>query len=445
MDEFTLPLPGLSPVSGKEVHACFDGGELSSDAGVLLLKEVEARLGIAEQLAGCIPDPRLPGQVTHNFADMIRFRLFMIAAGYEDGNDADQLRHDPVFRMASGRGLSEQKPCSQPTLSRLENRPGVRDLLRMGQALIDQYCGSFRQIPARIVLDIDETFDRVHGGQQLRLFNAYYDDYGFQPMIVLDGDGRPVTALLRPAKRPSGREIRAFLRRLLRALRRHWPHTRILLRGDSHYATPEVLDWCRAEGVDYILGVGTTSTLRAHVRSLEASTLARYQAAPAEGKQRRCKEFYDAAASWSRCERIIARVEAGAMGCDTRFVVTNLAGNGRTLYEKLYCRRGQAENHIKAWKSHLAADRTSCHRATANQFRLFLHLAAYWLLWRLRALIPARSRWRKAEFRTLRLHLIRVAARVVELKTRIRVHLPGAAPCQDLMRLLLLRIPRLQI
>jgi hypothetical protein len=190
--------------------------------------------------------------------------------------------------------------------------------------------------------------------------------------------------------------------------------------------------------------VASTSTLRRHVAALEPSTAARFAAAPIADKLRRYKEFYDGAASWSRVERIIARVEAGAQGTDTRFVVTNLpGGSARTIYEGLYCKRGQAENHIKAWKRHLAADRTSCTRATANQLRLFLHLGAYWLMWSLRSVMPKRSTWRVAQFDTLRLRLVKLAARVVEWKTRVMLHLPGACPDQAILRLVLERLPRL--
>ena len=184
--------------------------------------------------------------------------------------------------------------------------------------------------------------------------------------------------------------------------------------------------------------------MRRHVEGLEASTKARFEAAPRDGKLRRFKEFFDGAQSWSRVERIIARVEAGAEGPDTRFVVTNLSKrNARGLYEDVYCRRGQAENHIKSWKTHLAADRTSCSKATANQFRLFLHAGAYWLMWGLRVSMPKRSMWRVAQFDTLRLRLIKIAARVVEMKTMIRVHLPTSCPAQDILRFALGRIPRL--
>jgi len=439
-----LPLPGLSAVSGKSVVAKFDGGLLSSDGGVLMLREIEQRLRVADRLAGCIEDPRAPDQITHTLADIIRFRLLMIAAGYEDGNDANGLRIDPIFKMAHDLAPSDRELCSQSTISRLENLPDARALLRMGRAMIDLYCESFRQVPKRITLDIDDTFDAAHGGQQLRLFNAYYDDYSFQPIVVFDGEGRFITTVLRPAKRPGGKEIRAFLRRLLRAIRTNWPNTQILLRADSHYCCPEVLDWCRANGLDYILGVAPTTTLRRHIEGLEASTKVRFEAAPKDGKARRFKEFFDGAASWSRVERIIARIEVGAEGPDTRFIVTNLkVRNARALYEDVYCRRGQAENHIKSWKTHLAADRTSCTKATANQLRLFLHAGAYWLMWGLRVSMPKRSVWRVAQFDTLRLHLIKVAARVDEMKTMIRVHLPTSCPAQDILHFLLGRIPRL--
>jgi len=410
----------------------------------LVLREIEGRLGVADRLAACLKDPRAPEKVVHRLAEIIRFRMLMIAAGYEDGNDADTLRRDPMFKLALDRLPSGEELCSQSTISRLENLPDVRALLRLGRALVEQYCASFRQVPKRIVLDIDDTFDRVHGGQQLRLFNAYYDDYGFQPIVVFDDEGRFVTALLRPGKRPSGVEIRGFVRRLIGAIRSHWPKVEILLRADSHYAGPEVFDWCRTNRVDWVLGLAPNAALAGHVAALEKSTAARFKAAPTRGKVRRFMQFYDAAQSWRRVERIIARVEAGPEGSDTRFIVTNLkGGRAKHLYERLYCARGQAENHIKAWKNHLAADRTSCHAAEANQFRLFLHAGAYWLLWSMRRAMPKRSAWRVMQFDTLRLRLVKLAARVVELKTQLKIHLPSSAPDQAIFAVLLGRLPRL--
>ena len=293
------------------------------------------------------------------------------------------------------------------------------------------------------MLDIDDTFDAVHGGQQLCLFNAHYDEYGFQPIVVFDGEGRMIAALLRPACRPSGRQIVFWLRRLIAALRDKWPRVEILLRADSHYCTPEVLRFCRAGRLDYVLGVAPTNTLRKHTAALEAGTIARAAKAGGE-KLRRFKEFYDGAASWDQVERIIARVEAGPQGGDTRFIVTSLDGvRGRTIYQDIYCARVQAENHIKSWKTHLAADRTSCCRAAANQMRLFLHIGAYWLMWNLRAAMPRRSLWRVAQFDTLRLRLIKLAAVVEVLKRKLRIHLPTSTPNQPIFALALTRLARM--
>jgi Transposase DDE domain group 1 len=443
MTELMPPLPGLSLVNGKAVIAHFDGGSLSSDAGLLALREVERRLDVAGRLAACVDDPRDPTRTLHCVADILRFRMLMIAAGYEDGIDANALRADPVFKMALERLPGDRDLCSQSTVSRLENLPDRRMLLRMARAMVGLYCASFAQVPKRITLDIDDTFDAVHGGQQLRLFNAHYDSYGFQPIVVFDDAGRFVTAILRPAKRPKGREIAAHLRRLIREIRSHWPRVEILLRGDGHYCAPEALDLCRAQGVDFVFGLPGNNVLRRRVATLETSSTT--QAAAAGGARvRRFKELRHAAGSWSRVERVIARVEAGPLGCDTRFIVTSLAGGtGKAIYEKLYCARGQAENHIKAWKAHLAADRTSCTSAAANQLRLFLHAGAYWMMWTLRAALPKRSPWRRAQFDTLRLRLVKIAARVVELKTRIAIHLPSACPAAPLMRLALERLPRM--
>jgi hypothetical protein len=210
----------------------------------------------------------------------------------------------------------------------------------------------------------------------------------------------------------------------------------------SHYAAPEVFDWCRTNRVDWGLGLAPNAALLRHVAALERSTAARFQAAPARGKVRRFAQFYDAAQSWSRVERIIARVEAGLEGPDTRFIVTNLqGGRPKKLYEGLSCARGQAENHIKAWKTHLAADRTSCHTAKANQFRLFLHAGAYRLFWSLRRVMPKGSTWRVMQFDTSRLRLIKLAARVGEGKAQITIHLPSSAPDQAIFALLLERLP----
>lgn len=443
-------LPGLPPVCGKAVHLAFDGGRLSSDGGILLLAQIERRLGIAERLARCIEDPRDPAAIEHGLAEMIRFRALLIAAGYPDGNDCNALRDDPAFKLAVGR-LAESGAalCSQPTMSRLENLPGRIALMRMMAAMIDLFCDSFAQVPARIVLDIDDTEDEVHGGQQLALFNAYYDSRCFLPIHIYEAStGKPVAIFLRPGQTPDGVEVARVLRHVINHIRARWPRVEILVRGDSHYGRIEAMTWCERNRISYIFGLAGNPVLRRKVATFaedvavrRAENIALRRAGGEAEKVRRHDEIDYAAKSWPGniapgVLRVIARVEAGPQGCDSRFIITNLAGSPEYLYEDVYCARGQAENLIKAHKRHLASDRTSCSKATANQFRLLVHTAAYWLLHALRDLAPKRSFWRTAQFDTIRLALIKVAARVTEMATRIKIALPSNYPYQEIWTLL---------
>ncbi len=437
-------LPGLSPVGGKPVRVAFDGGRLTSDGGVLVLAEIERRLGIAERLARCIADPRAPDRIQHTIAEMIRFRALLIAAGYEDANDCDALRADPAFKMAVGR-LPEGGAdlCSQPTISRLENLPGPIALKRMMAAMLELFCDSFEDVPRRLVLDIDDTEDKVHGQQQLALFNAHYDSRCFLPIHIYEAiSGKPVAVILRPGKTPAGAEVAMVLRHVVKAIRARWPRVEILVRGDSHYGRHEAMTWCEQNRVGYVFGLAGNKVLLSRVADLaEDAAVSRVQGEA--DKVRRHAELRYAAKTWKVERRVIARVEASAQGSDSRFIVTNLAGAPRWLYEAVYCQRGQAENLIKAHKLHLASDRTSCTSATANQFRLLIHTAAYWLLHTLRGLAPKTSFWRDAQFDTIRLALIKVAARVTELKTRIKVALPSCYPHQTSWALLAGRAAKL--
>ena len=444
MDDRSEFLPGLSPVAGKPVQAAFDGGRLTSDAGILLLAGIERRLDIAGRLAQCLTDPRAPERVQHTLAEMIRFRMLMIAGGYPDGNDSEALRVDPAFKMAVGR-LPESGAalCSQPTISRLENLPGRTTLIRVMAAMIGLFCDSFVTVPRRIVLDIDDTEDRVHGGQQLALFNAYHDSHCFKPIHIYEAaTGKPVAVILRPGKTPDGAEVALVMRHVVRAIRARWPRVDIVVRGDSHYARPQAMDWLERNRVGYIFGLATNAVLRARVTDLaEDAALARLDGS--DDKVRRFAAFTYAAKSWKHQRHVVARVEASAQGTDSRFIVTNLKGTPQALYEKLYCARGQMENLIKAHKLHLASDRTSCSTATANQFRLLIHTAAYWLMHSLRGLAPKTSFWRDAQFDTIRLALIKIAARVTEKATRIKLSLPTGCPYQADLMMLATRLAKL--
>jgi hypothetical protein len=441
--ESAVVLPGSSSIAGKGMRITLDGGRLTSDAGVLVLADIERRLGIAERLARCIEDPRMPGRVHHTVAEMIRFRMLLIAAGYPDADDCDALRSDPAFKMALGRPPeSGADLCSQPTMSRLENLPGATALKRMMAAMVELFCDSFSEVPRRIVLDIDDTEDRVHGRQQLALFHAHYDGRCFLPIHVYEATtGKPVAVILRPGKTPDGAEVALVLRHIIRRIRARWPKVDILVRGDGHYGRPEAMAWCERNRVGYVLGLAGNKVLLARVAGL-AEEAALGRVGGEAGKVRRYGELRYAARTWGTERRVIARVEASDRGTDSRFVVTNLRGTPRWLYGVIYCARGQAENLIKAHKRHLASDRTSCTKAAANQFRLVLHTAAYWLLHTLRGLAPRTSFWRAAQFDTIRLALIKVAARVTELMARIKLALPSSYPYRRSFILLAARAAR---
>jgi hypothetical protein len=417
------------------VSAAFDGGMLSSDAGVLLLRNVEKQFGIAQRLSACLKDKRDPDFIKHTVEEMLRLRMFAIAAGYEDGNDVNRLRYDPVFKMAVGRPPESGDPlCSQPTLSRLENAPSRTELGRMLLAMIDQFCSSYRRAPKSIILDVDDTFDAVHGSQQLSLFNAHYDERCFLPIHIYEGgSGKPVAMILREGKTPSGKEVRTILKHVIKRIRGHWPKVDILVRGDSHYGRHEAMEWCEQQGVDYVFGFGTNATLARIVRD-DADALCVERATSGAEKVRSFRKFRYGAQSWTCERRFVARLEATEKGLDVRYIVTSLKGGAKHLYETVYCARGEMENFIKLHKAQLASDRTSCRDPRANQFRLILHTAAYWLMLAVRKAIPKRSPLRRAEFATLRLHLIKIAARVVEGAARIRISLPSACPNAALFR-----------
>jgi hypothetical protein len=436
--------PFLFPaVSSKKITAAFDGGRISSDGGVMLLAAAERRLGVAAKLAAAIPDRRDPSRIVHSMADIVRARILAIACGYEDADDLDSLRGDPAFKLACGRlPDSGADLCSQPTCSRLENTPALRDVIRMGRAMVALWIASYPRPPQSVILDIDDTVDVVHGHQQLSLFNAHYDERCFLPIHIYDTEtGRPVAVILRPGKTPSGVEVRGHLRRLIRQVRKCWPATRITIRGDGHYARPEVMEWCEANGIDYIFGLAGSRPLKAKVEAA-ADALRTRRALEDADALRTHVEITHRAKTWGKDRRVVARIEATRLGLDIRFIVTSLVkGSPAWLYESLYCARGQAENLIKLHKSQLASDRTSCRSPLANQVRLILSTAAYWLMLTVRRAIPKPHPLASAEFTTLRARLLKVAARIVETASRVRIafaaHCPEAALFQGLAAALL--------
>jgi hypothetical protein len=422
----------------KKIVAAFDGGRITSDAGVMLLGQAERRLALAAKFADVIADPRNPLLITHSLASIFRARILAIACGYEDADDLDHLRKDPAFKIACGRLPDTGNDlCSQPTMSRWENAPSLREIVKLGGVLIDHYCASYAAPPRAVTLDIDDTCDVVHGHQQLSLFNAHYDERCFLPIHIYDtATGRPVAIILRPGKTPSGKEVRGHLRRVVRRIRAHWPTTRITIRGDGHYGRREVMDWCEDNGLDYVFGLSGNKLLAAAVEE-KADDIRTRRALEQMRVLRGYAQTNYAAKSWRADRRLCARVEATELGLDIRYVVTNIAsGSPEHIYDTLYCARGQMENLIKLHKSQLASDRTSCRAPLANQMRLFLHTAAYWLMLELREAIPKLHPLAVAEFATLRERLLKIGARIVETASRIRIALASACPQAGLFRCL---------
>ena len=423
-------LPGLSPVAHRSLTAQQDAGNLTSNGGLIVLREAALRLKIAEVIAGPLPDTRNPALIHHTYAEMVTARMMAIAAGYEDADDLDALRNDPALMIACGRAPETGRDIpSQPTISRLENLADEATLKQIATGFIDLFCASYTSPPHRIELDIDDTDDMVHGCQQLALFNTHAGGHCFKPIHIFEAaSGKPVVSLLRPGKRPSGEEIAEVLEPVIVRIRSHWPKVRILIRGDGHYCAPEVLALLRRLDCDYILGLPGNATLAAMSKPWrEQCENHRKTSRPIV---RRFHQFQYGAGSWAASEKVIARVEATMLGSDARFVVTNLPGRGKHLYERVYCARGRMENLIKDIKLYTRSDKTACHRWEANQFRLFLHMGAYWLLHSVRLATPRKSRWRGATFATIRCMFVKIACRVEEMKTRIKLsfaaHLPHA-------------------
>ena len=431
----------FASISGRKIEADFDGGTTTSDGGVLLLRQAEARTGIVNRLVGAMSDRRHQSYIDHTYTDLIRQRVFQIACGYEDANDSDDLRSDPGLKIACERlPLTGDDLASQPTMSRLENSVTRSDLYRMGKALLETFIESYDKPPRKLILDIDDTDDPTHGAQQLTLFHAYYDEYCYLPIHLYEGEtGKLITTLLRPGRRIRGREAAAILKRVLDHLIMVWPKTKITLRGDSHFSTPEVHDLCDGYGIDFILGQAINKKLKALGEPL--MELAAALAEQTDEPVRLFDSFDYRAGSWSRPRIIIYKAEITQGKTNPRFVVTNIRNRTpKFLYEKVYCARGRMEGFIKNHKTFLHSDRTSCHRFPANQFRLFLHSAAYVLVHAIKHIGMQGTQWTTSNFDTIQLRVLKIGARVREQATRIRFHFPTSYPLKDLMKTIVLNL-----
>ena len=450
--DMAIPLPQtllhLAPVGGKAVDLDFDGGRLSSDAGVVLLKDIDDQLGLTRNLAAVLSDPRDARRVKFTLPDLLKQRVYQIAAGYEDANDANTLRDDPIFKLMLDRLPESGAPlASQPTLSRFENRVSRTELYRMARVLLEQYIASYDTAPTLIVLDVDDTEDRVHGQQEHARYDGYYGGYCFLPLHLYEGlSGRLITTILK-AKRFTGVQMLAVLKRVVKRLRHAWPDTLVIFRGDSHFASPEVMQWIDEQPeLSYVTGLTSNAVLQELAREVVEQAKRAY--ACRGHKVTRFHSMRYQARTWSRARRVVIKVEVCEQGVNTRFVVTDLEqARTKVLYQHIYCARGQAENESKDHKLYLKSDRTSCHRFEANQFRVFLHSAAYVLLETLRREVLRTTQWASATMETIQLRLLKLGARVQEFKGRLQISLPSSCPVAPVLRrsLILLACVRLPV
>lgn len=407
----------------------FKGGAITSDAGLLLVRQLDEQLGFTEGLAGCLADRRHSSYVKQSQVGILRQRLYQIIAGYEDCNDADSLRHDPVLKGITGRLLSDEALASQPTLSRFENQVTVKELYRVALYLLKVYLGCKKVPPSRVAVDIDTTDDEVHGHQQLSFFHGYYEQYIYHPLLVYDGDtGELITAVLRPGNVHASRSVVPIVKRLVKRLRQAFGVVKVVVRGDAGFAVPGLYDCCEAEGLEYVIGLITNERLLASAEAL--SEMVRGVYAQSRLKQRRFTETEYRADTWEHPRRVIIKVEHNDKGINRRFLVTNLSSLPEEAYG-FYARRGNCENRIKELKNDLKADRLSCHRFVANPFRLLLHAAAYALLHALKQYLQG-TKLENAQICTIRCHLLKIGAQVVQSCRRLWVHLAGGYPLQTL-------------
>jgi len=418
----------FSSIKNKKVEITNSEDQLSSDAGFLLLKQIEEHIGIVKQITDNINDRRSQDRITHQLEALLKQRIFQIAAGYEDANDSDLLRKDAILKIAADLLPDNNSDLgSQSTISRLENSISRSDLYRIARAIMLNFINSYEHEPEVIILDCDDTNNKVYGHQQLALFNNYYRQHCYQPLHIYEGlSGKLITAILKPGRRSKDVEVFSILSRVIDFLRDYWPNTRIIIRGDSHFCSSELMAWTKdKEKVNFITGLAGNQKLNDHSKVTIKSAEDKYK------KDGKPIKFYHTfryrAQSWSDLYRVIVKVEVNSKGTNIRYIVTDLEDfRTKDLYEKGYCARGKMELYIKDHKSYLQSDRSSCNSFEANQFRLFLHSVAYILIHTLQKQVLRGTKFYNSTMRTVQLKLIKVAARVKEIKTKIKIKLPKA-------------------
>jgi len=425
MPKCTVERIELGRVGRRAIEANFEGGDLSSDGGLLLLRQVDERIGLSRAVAKALGDERDRSRIRHRLRDLIAQRLYGLCCGYEDLNDHDVLRLDLLMQTAVGR---DQALASSPTLCRLETRATRAQVAGLHGVLIEQFIASHRRAPKELVLDIDASDVPLHGSQEGAEFHAYYDHHCYLPLYVFCGQAM-LACYLRRSRIDGAKNATALLKGLIARLRLAWPKVKIIVRGDSGFCRQRLIRWCERAGVNYVIGVARNARLEATVAMVELALQEQYEQSGL--KQREIGEFRYAADSWDIERRVITRLEYGALGTNPRFVVTNLEGQASELYEQLYCARGEAENRIKEAQLDLFGTRASCHKFLANQMRLLLAALAYTLMQRLRELALYGSELERATAATIRVRLLKIGAAIVRNTRRVRVLLASHHPLRQ--------------
>lgn len=421
----SFPFPALKR---RKIEAEFSGGDITSDGGVLLLRQVDKKLALLEAVNRVLQDPRDQDQIKHSQLSMLQQRVYGLCLGHEDLNDHQQLRRDPALQTAVNR---DETLASQSTLCRLENRSNRKAMIDIHQIFLDQFIASFSTPPEELILDFDATDDPTHGQQEHTFYHGYYRHYCFLPLYVFCND-QLLVSYLRPSNKDGAKHSGAIVKLLVEALRAQWPEVRIIFRADGGFCRRKVLSWCERHDVYYIVGYTRNPRLSAMIQ--HNLKLAEQRFDETGEKQRDFMDCQYGAKTWAIKRHIIAKLEVTDKGPNPRFIVTNLSGTAQELYDTMYCARGDMENRIKEQQLGLFADRTSAHEWWANQFRLLLSSLGYILLESIRRLALKGTELEKAQAGTIRLKLLKIGAVILRNTRRIRFLLSSHYPYQDLFR-----------
>jgi len=447
----------LTPINSKQIEVNFNAPDLSSQGGLLLIKEYEQQSGFVEKLSRCIEDTRSRFLVQHSYYEMLMQRICQIAAGYEDAGDSDLLRNDSILKICSGRLPNDKALSSQPTITRLENKLTDRELYKIGEVFLEEFIASYKKAPKVIILDCDDSNFNTYGAQQGTLFNDYYGEYCYMPLFIFEGiSGKMILPLLRPGRRNKSTNIYKMLRRIINRLRKVWKHTSFIIRGDAHFCCHELMDWneeqfiesqrfihwaCQQRSIYFITGLTGNKALSTRTGEWVENAKQSFR----KDGQPICffRTFTYQAGSWKYAQRVIVKIEVNEKGTNVRYIVTNFKhNNSRFLYQELYCGRGQMELYIRELKTYLDAGRMSCNKFTANQFRLFLHAAAYVMLLAIKQKIFAGSELETVSMLTVREKIILTAVHIRVLKTKIKIEFPLNHPYKELLEAAFIKFKR---